>query len=93
VLKMTEEQLKKHFEDNYLRRMTCFDSFDELVDDDTSVQINAPRALMACVAKGHWDGMVEMNELLCKNMEEKERLVSHIEKLEDRISMLASPHA
>ena len=60
---MTEEELKKLFETEYLKN-TCFDSWDDLMNDHTKANINLPRAMIAVCAKGHWDGMVMMNKLI-----------------------------
>lgn len=53
---MTKKELIKYFEETYLKH-TCFDSFKDLIQDKTSVQINAPRALIAVELMGVWRGL------------------------------------
>jgi len=71
---MTEQELKKLFEEEYLKKMTCFDSFDELMKDKTNIEINAPRACIALCAKGHWDGMVFMNNKIGKRLDKSDAI-------------------
>jgi len=52
------EILKREFENKVLKN-TCFKTIDELLQDKTSVQINAPRALIACNLAGRWKGYLE----------------------------------
>jgi len=59
--KMNEKDLKKLFEDKYLKG-TCFDSLKELLKDHTNVEINAPRALIACNLEGIWRGLGELSK-------------------------------
>ena len=56
---MNKKELKKHFEEKYLEG-TCFDTLEELLKDETSVQINAPRALIAVNLCGIWKGLQEL---------------------------------
>ena len=58
-MRMNKKQLIKHFEEKYLQN-TCFNSLDELLKDKTPLQINAPRALIACELKGVWRGLQEL---------------------------------
>lgn len=54
---MTEkEELKKYFEEKYLKG-TCFDTLEDLLKDKTLVDINAPRALIAVNLLGVWRGL------------------------------------
>ena len=61
--------IKKYFEMKILRN-TCFNSLDELLKDETSCQINAPRALLACELKGVWRGLNLATELYWKLKDE-----------------------
>ena len=56
---MTKEELKKLFEEKYLRG-TCFKSFEELKSDNTTIDVNAVRALIALELKGVWRGLQEL---------------------------------
>jgi hypothetical protein len=53
---MQKEELKKYFEEKYLKH-TCFDTLEELLGDKTLVEINAPRALIAVELCGVWRGL------------------------------------
>lgn len=50
-----QNQIKDYFEKVVLRN-TCFNSLEELMEDATLVDVNAPRALIACELKGVWRG-------------------------------------
>lgn len=63
---MKPEELKKYFEEKYLKG-TCFESLKDLMDDKTLVQINAPRALIAVELMGVWRGLNDKNELAKHN--------------------------
>lgn len=51
------EKLRKDFEESFLQN-TCFDDLDELLKDKTSIEVNAPRALIACNLQGAWHGFL-----------------------------------
>jgi hypothetical protein len=53
---MEEDELKKYFEEKYLKH-SCFDTLEELREDTTTIQINAPRALVAVELMGIWKGL------------------------------------
>lgn len=53
---MDQEELKRYFEVAYLKG-TCFDSFEDLMKDETSMQINAPKAFIAVELRGVWRGL------------------------------------
>jgi hypothetical protein len=55
--KITKKGLQKYFEEKILEG-TCFSTLQELKDDKTLVQVNAPRVLIACELKGVWRGML-----------------------------------
>ena len=55
---MDKKRLVEEFEKRFLKG-TCFDSFKELKEDKTSVQVNAPRALIAVNLMGVWRGYSE----------------------------------
>lgn len=54
------ERIKKYFEEKYLKN-SCFRTLDELLNDKTSIQINAPRALIAVELVGIWRGLNDSN--------------------------------
>jgi len=56
---MNKKELEKHFEEKYLKG-TCFNTLKELLEDKTSIQINAPRALIAVNLLGIWKGLQEL---------------------------------
>ncbi|KKL87964.1 hypothetical protein LCGC14_1929420 [marine sediment metagenome] len=56
---MTHTQLEKYFEEKYLKG-TCFNSLKELEKDNTLVDVNAPRALIAVNLMGVWRGLQEL---------------------------------
>ena len=49
-------KIKDYFEKEVLKN-TCFSSLKELLNDKTSTDINAPRALIACELIGIWKGL------------------------------------
>lgn len=51
-----KERMKKYFEEKYLKN-TCFETLNELLNDRTTVEINAPRALIAVDLIGVWKGL------------------------------------
>lgn len=53
---MKKKQLQKYFEERYLKH-TCFDTLDELLKDNTLVDVNAVRALIAVELLGVWRGL------------------------------------
>jgi len=53
---MVNETIKKYFEEKYLKN-TCFSTLDELLNDKTLVEVNAPRALIAVDLVGIWKGL------------------------------------
>lgn len=56
---MTEQinvDLKEYFEKEVLKG-SCFDTLEELMNDNTTVFVNAPRALIAVNLKGVWRGL------------------------------------
>lgn len=58
---MKQNELKKMFEKEVLEN-TCFKTLKELLMDKTSIEINAPRALIAVSLCGVWRGMNIMND-------------------------------
>jgi len=58
---MDDKELKQWFEENFLKH-TCFENWDDLMNDKTSIQVNAPRALIAVELKGAWRGIVYWRE-------------------------------
>jgi hypothetical protein len=72
-----KDKIRKYFEEKYLK-LTCFDTLDELLNDKTLVQVNAPRTLIACELVGIWKGLNDKN----KEFEQKEQsLKKRIEDL------------
>lgn len=59
---ITKKELQEHFEKEILKH-TCFGSLKELQEDRTSVEVNAPRTLIACELSGVWRGMRIANVL------------------------------
>lgn len=53
-------KLKKYFEEKYLKN-TCFDSFEDLMNDKSNVFTNAPRSLVAVELTGVWRGLNDTN--------------------------------
>ncbi len=49
-------KIKEYFEKEVLKG-TCFDSLEDLEKDNTLVDVNAPRALIACNLIGVWRGL------------------------------------
>ena len=64
------QMLEKEFEESELKH-TCFDNLKELKKDKTLVQINAPRALIACELLGRWGGFLKGFE---RGFEESKRM-------------------
>jgi hypothetical protein len=58
---MKRKDLIKLFEDNFLKH-TCFGTLGEVLKDNTPVDSNAYRALLACQLVGTWQGLVFLNE-------------------------------
>ena len=56
---MNEKEVKKLFEEHYLRG-TCFNSLEDLLKDTTNYQINIVRCLIAVELKGVWRGLQEL---------------------------------
>lgn len=56
MIDMDKKEIKKYFEEKYLKH-SCFDTLEELLEDKTLVQINAPRVLIACELMGIWKGL------------------------------------
>ena len=52
------DKVKKEFEERFIKG-TCFDNFDDLMNDETSVLINIPRVLIAVNLRGVWTGFKE----------------------------------
>lgn len=48
--------IEKYFTEKYLKH-SCFDTLEELLEDKTLVQVNAPRALIATELIGAWKGL------------------------------------
>ena len=55
---MNKDEIKKKFEEIFIEG-SCFADLDDLIKDRTSVEINAPRALIAVNLKGAWMGFRE----------------------------------
>ena len=53
---MTDDELKKYFEEKYLKN-TCFNTLEELLKDKTNIYINGYRAIIAIELKGIWRGL------------------------------------
>lgn len=60
-----KDKIKDYFEKEVLKN-TCFDSLEELLKDRTLVEVNSPRALIACNLLGVWRGLNLMKELSSK---------------------------
>lgn len=57
VVQMTKPiEIKRYFEEKYLKH-SCFDSLEELLEDKATIQVNAPRALIAVELMGAWRGL------------------------------------
>lgn len=69
---MNEKELKKYFEEGFLRS-TCFDDLKDLLKDKTNWQANIVRYTIAIELKGVWRGIKKLNK-------EKTILVSKIQK-------------
>lgn len=76
MIKMEKDLLKEYFEEKYLKN-SCFRTLDELLNDKTLVQINAPRALIAVELVGIWKGL---NDGFAKAKEEAEKLIEKLRK-------------
>jgi hypothetical protein len=57
MIKITKKGLQKYFEEKILEG-TCFSTLQELKNDKTLIQVNAPRALIASELSGVWRGML-----------------------------------
>ena len=54
-----DPERRQYFERHYLES-SCFDTLEQLFADDTSVEVNAPRALLACRLEGVWIGLNDL---------------------------------
>ncbi len=63
------KEIIEYFENNFLRN-TCFKNINKLMDDETSVLVNSPRALTAMYLKGVWMGLTDGLQLIDENGKE-----------------------
>ena len=56
---MDEKELKKHFEEKYLRK-TCFNTLEKVLEERTLLCEDVARALFAIHLYGVWTGLQEL---------------------------------